>query len=107
MGADIVKRPYVTVGMTALMLLLPLAATSTVAAIRKLGGKNWQRLHRLAYAVAVAGVLHYLWLAKKANPTPYYYTAVLVLVLSVRVWDWGRRVVRFRSAATRPAAPRN
>jgi sulfoxide reductase heme-binding subunit YedZ len=108
MGADIVKRPYVTVGMTALTLMLPLAATSTRAAIRKLGGKNWQRLHRLAYAIGVCGVLHYLWLAKKANPTPYYYAAVLVLLLSVRGWDWGRRrVARFGSAATGPAAPRN
>src|SRR5215475_13528659 len=53
MGADIMKRPYVTVGMTALTLMLPLAATSTVTAIRKLGGKNWQRLHRLAYAIGV------------------------------------------------------
>ncbi len=79
MGADIVKRPYVTVGMTALTLMLPLAATSTAAAIRKLGGKNWQRLHRLAYAIGVCGVLHYLWLAKKANPAPYYYAAVLGL----------------------------
>src|SRR5206468_1143076 len=51
MGADIVKRPYITVGMTALTLMLPLAATSTVGAIKKLGGKNWQRLHRLAYAI--------------------------------------------------------
>src|SRR5262249_15384041 len=62
MGADIVKRPYVTVGMTALTLMLPLAATSTAAAIKKLGGKNWQRLHRLAYAVGVCGVRHFLWL---------------------------------------------
>jgi len=108
MGADIVKRPYVTVGMTALMLMLPLAATSTVAATRKLGGKNWQRLHRLAYAIGACGVLHYLWLAKKANPAPYYYAAVLVLLLSVRGWDWGRRrVARSRSAATCPTAPRS
>jgi sulfoxide reductase heme-binding subunit YedZ len=102
MGADIVKRPYVTVGMTALTLMLPLAATSTTAAIKKLGGKNWQRLHRLAYVVGVCGVLHYLWLAKKANPTPYYYAAVLVLLLAIRGWDWGRRLVaRSRTSATR------
>src|SRR5215472_9291033 len=93
MGADIVKRPYVTVGMTALMLMLPLAATSTVAAIRKLGAKNWQRLHRLAYAVGVGGVLHYLWLAKKANPAPYYYAMVLALLLAIRAWNWSRRRV--------------
>lgn len=103
MGADIVKRPYVTVGMTALTLMLPLAATSTAAAIRKLGGKNWQRLHRLAYAIGVCGVLHYLWLAKKANPTPYYYAAVLVLLLAIRACDWGRRrVARLRTATVPP-----
>ena len=103
MGADIVKRPYVTVGMTALTLMLPLAATSTAAAIRKLGGKNWQRLHRLAYAIGVCGVLHYLWLAKKANPTPYYYAAVLVLLLAIRAWDWGRRrLARLRAATVPP-----
>jgi sulfoxide reductase heme-binding subunit YedZ len=93
MGTDIAKRPYVTVGMTALLLMMPLAATSTAAAIRKLGGRNWQRLHRLAYAIGVCGVLHFLWLAKKANPTPYYYAAILVLLLATRVWDWGRRRV--------------
>jgi len=93
MGTDIAKRPYVTVGMTALLLMMPLAATSTAAAIRRLGGKNWQRLHRLAYAIGICGVLHYLWLAKKANPAPYYYAAILVLLLAIRVWDWGRRRV--------------
>jgi sulfoxide reductase heme-binding subunit YedZ len=108
MGADIVKRPYVTVGMTALTLMLPLAATSTRAAIRALGGRNWQRLHRLAYAIGVCAVLHYLWLAKKANPTPYYYAAVLLLLLAIRAWDWGRRrVARLRAAPIVPAASRN
>ena len=67
------------------------AATSTVAAIRRLGAKNWQRLHRLAYGIGVCAVLHYLWLAKKANPDPYYYAGGLALLLAVRGWDWGRR----------------
>ena len=53
MGADIVKRPYITVGLSALILMLPLAATSTSAAIKRLGGRNWQRLHRLAYVIGV------------------------------------------------------
>ena len=102
MGADIAKRPYITVGMTALTLMLPLAATSTTAAIKKLGGKNWQRLHRLAYAVGVCGVLHYLWLAKKANPDPYYYAAGLALLLGIRGWEWGRRrVARLSTAEAR------
>ena len=107
MGADIVKRPYVTVGMTALTLMLPLAATSTVAAIKKLGGKNWQRLHRLAYAIGVCGVLHYLWLAKKANPDPYYYATGLAVLLAIRAGAWGRRrVARLRAAALLPSAAR-
>jgi sulfoxide reductase heme-binding subunit YedZ len=94
MSADILKRPYITVGMTALTLMIPLAATSTVAAIRRLGGKNWQRLHRLAYVIGICGVLHYLWLAKKANPDPYYYAVGVGLLLGIRVWDWARRRVR-------------
>ncbi|HEV8439271.1 MAG TPA: protein-methionine-sulfoxide reductase heme-binding subunit MsrQ [Methylomirabilota bacterium] len=107
MGADIVKRPYITVGMTALTLMLPLAATSTVAAIKRLGGKNWQRLHRLVYVIGVCGVLHYLWLAKKANPAPYYYAAVLALVLGIRGWDWSRRrVARFTAAGSVPRRER-
>lgn len=105
MGADILKRPYVTVGMTALTLMLPLAATSTAKAVKKLGGKNWRRLHRLAYAIGLCGVLHYLWLAKKANPDPYYYATALALLLAIRGWDWGRRrVARLRAAATLPSA---
>jgi methionine sulfoxide reductase heme-binding subunit len=100
MGADIVKRPYITVGMTALSLMIPLAVTSTAAAVKRLGGRNWQRLHRLAYVIGVCGVLHYLWLAKKANPTPYYYIAVLVLLFAIRAWEWGRRrVMRMRAPA--------
>ena len=106
MGADIVKRPYITVGMTALTLMLPLAATSTVAAIKKLGGKNWQRLHRLAYVIGVCGALHYLWLAKKANPDPYYYAAALALLLVIRGWEWARRRVARGAAPTLPSAKR-
>jgi len=105
MGGDILKRPYITVGMTALTLMLPLAATSTSAAIKRLGGKNWQRLHRLAYVIGVCGVLHYLWLAKKANPQPYYYAAGLALLLGIRGFDWSRRrLARLRTAAGAPAS---
>ncbi len=99
MGADIVKRPYITVGMAALVLMIPLAATSTAASIRWLGGARWQWLHRLVYVIGVCAVLHYLWLAKKANPSPYYYAAVLVLLMAVRVGDWVRRVLGRRRVA--------
>jgi sulfoxide reductase heme-binding subunit YedZ len=100
MGADIVKRPYITVGMTALTLMVPLAVTSTSGAIKRLGGKNWQRLHRLAYVIGICGVLHYLWLAKKANPDPYYYVAGVGALLGIRLWDWARRRARRFSALT-------
>jgi sulfoxide reductase heme-binding subunit YedZ len=100
MGADIVKRPYITVGMLALVLMIPLALTSTTGAIKRLGGKNWQRLHRLAYAIGVCAVLHYLWLAKKANPDPYYYALALIVLMGIRGWEWvRRRVTRVRAAA--------
>jgi len=70
-----------------------------VASIRWLGARNWLRLHRLVYVIGVCGVLHYRWLAKKAVPDPYYYIAILAVLLGVRVWDWSRRRV------TRPAVP--
>jgi sulfoxide reductase heme-binding subunit YedZ len=99
MGADIVKRPYITVGFTALTLLIPLAATSTVWAIKRLGGANWRRLHRLVYVTAALGVVHYLWLAKKGVDAPYYYAGVLALLLGVRVVAWANRALRDRRRA--------
>jgi sulfoxide reductase heme-binding subunit YedZ len=86
MLADVVKRPYITVGMTALLGLLPLAATSTTGMIRRLGGTRWRRLHRLVYVVAVLAVLHFIWLAKVGRIEPYYYAAALVLLLGIRLW---------------------
>jgi sulfoxide reductase heme-binding subunit YedZ len=106
MGADIVKRPYITVGMTALVLMIPLAVTSTAAAIRRLGGSRWQWLHRLVYVIGVCALLHYLWLAKKANPDPYYYAAVFALLMAVRAWDWLRRALRASGPSPRPSPQR-
>ena len=97
LGADIVKRPYITVGMAALLLLIPLAATSTTAMIKRLGGVAWRRLHSLVYVIGVLAALHYLWLAKKVNPEPYYYLAVLVLLLGIRVGGWARRRLASRA----------
>lgn len=99
MWADIVKRPYITVGMLALLSLIPLAATSTTGMIRRLGARNWRRLHRLAYLAGLCAVLHYLWLAKVGVTDPYWYAATLVVLLGVRGWDWGRRLVRRRRSA--------
>jgi sulfoxide reductase heme-binding subunit YedZ len=105
MLGDIMKRPYITVGMTALLLLVPLAVTSTSGMVKRMGAKNWRRLHRLVYVIGILGVLHYLWLAKKGVNDPYYYGCVLLLLLGVRVWDWAKRAVRRqRSPAPSPAA---
>jgi sulfoxide reductase heme-binding subunit YedZ len=102
MLADVVDRPYITVGMTALLLLVPLAATSTSGMVKRLGGRAWRRLHRLAYVAAVLGVLHYLWLAKVGVHTPWIYAAVLAVLLGIRAADAGRR--RITSAAARAGA---
>lgn len=104
LGADIVKRPYITVGMAALLLLIPLALTSTTGMIKRLGGVAWRRLHRLVFVVGVLASLHYLWLAKKVNPAPYYYIAVLALLLGIRAAEWGRRrLARRRQLVPDPA----
>ena len=87
--ADIVKRPYITVGFTSFVLLIPLAATSTNGMQRRLGGRRWQRLHRLVYVIAAGGVLHYLWLVKKDITEPVVYALVLILLLGLRLW-WRR-----------------
>ncbi len=97
MAADVLKRPYITVGFTALVLLVPLAATSTAGMIRRLGGLNWRRLHRLVYVIAILGVVHYLWLAKVGVMGPYYYGAWLAGVLGIRLLDAVRRA-RVRQA---------
>lgn len=91
---DIVKRPYITVGMLALILLVPLAATSTSGMTKRLGGRNWRRLHRLVYLIGLLGVLHYLWLVKKGVNDPYLYAAILAVLLGVRLWDWARHAAR-------------
>ncbi len=82
---DIVDRPFITVGFSAFVLLLPLALTSTDAMLRRLGGKRWRRLHRAAYVVAMLGVLHYLWLVKADLSTPLIYLGVLVVLLALRL----------------------
>jgi sulfoxide reductase heme-binding subunit YedZ len=85
---DIAKRPFITVGFSAFILLIPLALTSTAWSIRRLGGKNWQRLHRLIYATAVLGVIHYLWLVKADKRKPLEYGFVLSVLLLYRLISW-------------------
>jgi sulfoxide reductase heme-binding subunit YedZ len=85
---DIAKRPFITMGMLAYACLFPLAATSTTWSIRKLGGKRWTMLHRLAYVAATAGVIHYWWIVKTGVRTPWKVTAVLAVLLLARgVWQ--------------------
>lgn len=84
---DIVKRPFVTAGFMAFVLLIPLAATSTHAMMRRLG-RRWQPLHRLIYLIALLGVVHYLWLVKKDLTEPLLYGGVLALLLAARL-PWG------------------
>jgi sulfoxide reductase heme-binding subunit YedZ len=103
MLADIAKRPYITVGVTALLLLTPLALTSTSGMIKRLGARRWRRLHRLVYVAAALGVLHYLWLAKVGVRTPWAYAAILALLLGIRVVDALRRRSR-RAVASNVAS---
>lgn len=88
--ADIAKRPYITVGFAAFVLLIPLAVTSTQRMIKRLG-RSWTRLHRLVYLIAVLGVLHYLWLVKADLREPLLYAAILGVLLGYRLWWWRMR----------------
>lgn len=97
-GEDILKRPYITVGFTAFLLLIPLAVTSTRGWVRRLGRK-WKALHQLVYVAAALGVLHYMWLIKGDRPTAVYHALVLVGLLGTRVW-------RVRAPRRSPDAPR-
>lgn len=90
MGADVLKRRYITVGFIALALLVPLAITSTKGWMRRLGGKRWQRLHRLIYVAAILGVVHFSWLVKSDLTRPLRYGIVLGLLLLARL-PFGRR----------------
>jgi sulfoxide reductase heme-binding subunit YedZ len=101
---DIGKRPFITVGFTALVLLVPLAVTSTHAWVRRLGFPRWQRLHQLAYVAAVLGVVHFVWRVKKDFTEPLLYAAVLGLLFAVRLGEWARkRRARAATAARNPA----
>ncbi len=103
MAADIAKRLFITIGLAAWLLLLPLAATSTQWSIRKLGGKRWNRLHKLVYLAAVCGVIHFWWQVKPGVRTPLNITVILaVLLLSRPAWTlwqkWAQSVKAARAA---------
>jgi methionine sulfoxide reductase heme-binding subunit len=100
LAADVVERPYITAGFTALLLLVPLAATSTRRAMRRLG-RRWQRLHRLVYAAAILGCVHYWWQVKADVREPLAYAAILAALLGWRLFDRARRRRAGSAARTR------
>ena len=100
--AEMLKRKYLIVGSTALLLMAPLAITSTNAMIKRLGGKRWRALHRLAYVAAIAGVIHYYMQVKADTRQPLAFAALLGLLLGYRVWASWRQPAR----APAPAANR-
>jgi sulfoxide reductase heme-binding subunit YedZ len=89
---DIIEHKYITIGMAAYLMLIPLAVTSTKGWIRRLG-RRWQKLHRLVYVVAVAGTVHYLWAVKKDTFLPLVYLTIFIVLLGYRLvaWRMGRR----------------
>lgn len=104
-GEDIYKRPFITIGFTALMLMVPLAITSTAGWIRRLGGKRWNLLHRLAYVSGIAAVVHYYWLVKADVRSPLLYIAIVAVLLGLRVY-WSRMKAMATAARVAPATPR-
>ena len=97
---DVIKRPFITVSFPSFLLMIPLALTSTNAMVRRLGGKRWQRLHRLVYVIAIGGVIHYWWLVKKDITDPAIYAFILTLLLAYRI------LVAVRKRQTTDVAPK-
>ena len=107
MWKDVAKRPFITMGFAAFVLLIPLAMTSTAGWIRRLGGKRWQLLHRSIYVAAVCGVIHYYWLVKSDVRKPVFYGALVGILLLWRLGNWffkkGSAVAAKLSAQRAPA----
>lgn len=100
MAEDVVKRPFITAGFTALLLLVPLALTSTPAAVKRLGFGRWTRLHQLAYVAVSLGALHYYWGVKKDHTAPLIYAALIAVMFLIRwVWPGQRRPKAARAPA--------
>src|SRR5437588_8161447 len=102
---DIFKRRFITAGMTAFALMLPLALTSTAGWIRRLGGKRWQMLHRLIYFSATAAVIHFVWLVKADLRRPFTFGAVLAVLLAYRVAAWTAGKWQSRTSAAAAKTP--
>jgi sulfoxide reductase heme-binding subunit YedZ len=85
---DVAKRPFITVGFTAFVLMIPLALTSPNRIANWMGGRRWRHLHRLVYIVALSGVIHYLWLVKVDTSRPLRYAAALAVLFLYRMWGF-------------------
>jgi sulfoxide reductase heme-binding subunit YedZ len=96
---DIVKRPYITIGMLGFVLLIPLALTSNNAMVKRLGAQAWQKLHRLVYAAALLGAIHFVWLVKSWPPEPLIYLAIVVGLLLFRLTPIGKKGALRRARA--------
>ena len=102
MWVDVLKRRFITVGMTGFVLLIPLAITSTAGWVRRLGFVRWQRVHRLVYFSALAGVIHYYWLVKSDVRLPLLYGGILTVLMAYRVWTWTHGTVHFTHSRPPP-----
>lgn len=100
---DVGKRPFITVGFGAFVLLIPLAVTSTNAMVKRLGARRWQLLHRLVYAIAALGVLHFWWLVKKDITEPFIFASLLALLLIIRLLY----LMKQQRSASPPSAARS
>lgn len=100
---DIVKRPYITVGFTAFVLMIPLALTSTTGWIRRLGGRRWNLLHRLVYISAGLGVLHYWWKVKLDVTDPAVYAVIVAVLLGARLMRFLRQRQTAGTSRTSPS----
>jgi sulfoxide reductase heme-binding subunit YedZ len=96
--ADVVRRPFIAVGMAAFLMLIPLALTSTNKMIKRLGGKRWQKLHRIIYIIAIAGVLHYYMIVKTDVVMPLLFAAVLALLLGYRIYSANQKAAKTQTS---------
>lgn len=95
--SDVVDRPFITLGFLALLLLIPLAVTSTNGMVKRLGGRRWVALHRLVYLIAILGVTHFWMMVKRDITEPAIYAAILALLLGFRLWNARRMHTRIAS----------
>jgi sulfoxide reductase heme-binding subunit YedZ len=102
---DLPKRPFITIGFSAFVLMVPLALTSTAASIRRLGGRRWRALHRLIYVTALFGVVHYWWLVKADITRPATYACILALLFLARAWFAAGKALQRSTGALRTQLP--